>query len=88
MRAYLKSISPITRVAEVKTPIYIVHPGKDIRVIVDQGREMAKALKANNATVWYAEFTDAGHDNFPGSNANNDWFIASWAMFMKTFVLN
>ena len=27
--------------------------------------ELLKALKANNAHVWYAEFADANHDNFP-----------------------
>jgi hypothetical protein len=47
-----------------------------------------RALKANNAPVWYAEFTDAGHDSFPGTNANNDWITASWVVFLKMFVLN
>jgi dipeptidyl aminopeptidase/acylaminoacyl peptidase len=88
MRAYLKSISPITRATELRKPTFIIHPTKDIRVTVDQGRELFKVLKANNATVWYAEFTDTGHANFPGTSANNDWLLASWVMFMKTFVLN
>jgi hypothetical protein len=38
--------------------------------------------------VWYAEFTDASHDSFPGGTANNDWMLASWILFLKTFVLN
>ena len=88
MRAYLTSISPVTRAAELKKPTFILHPGKDIRVPVDQARELLKALKANNATVWYAEFANAGHDGFPGTAANNDWMLASWIMFIKTFVLN
>jgi dipeptidyl aminopeptidase/acylaminoacyl peptidase len=88
MRAYLQSISPVTRASELKKPTFILHPGKDIRVPVDQARELLKALKANNATVWYAEFANASHDGFPNTNANLDWMLASWIMFMKTFVLN
>ena len=88
MRAYLTSISPVTRASELKKPTFILHPGKDIRVPVDQARELLKALKANNATVWYAEFADASHDQFPSTAANIDWMLASWIMFMKTFVVN
>jgi dipeptidyl aminopeptidase/acylaminoacyl peptidase len=88
MAEYLKSISPITRAAELKKPTFIMQPGKDIRVPVAQARELLDALKKNNATVWYAEFADADHDNFPGTNANNDWLIAGWIHFLKTFVLN
>ena len=47
-----------------------------------------KALKGNNAPVWSFEYTNANHQNFPASNANNDFMIASWVWFMKTFVLN
>jgi dipeptidyl aminopeptidase/acylaminoacyl peptidase len=88
MREYLLSISPVTRAADLKKPTMILHPGKDPRVPVGQAQDLVKALKANNATVWYAEFTEANHENLPGSAVNNDWMIAAWIMFVKTFVLN
>jgi dipeptidyl aminopeptidase/acylaminoacyl peptidase len=88
MREYLRSISPVTRAADLKKPTLIMHPGKDTRVPVSQAQELVKALKANNATVWYLEFSDANHDNFPGTRANNDYVLYSWIMFFKTFVLN
>ena len=88
MRDYLKSISPVARASELKKPTFILHPGKDTRVPVAQARELLAALKANNATVWYAEFADANHDSFPTTNANNDWMLSSWIMFMKTFVVD
>jgi len=88
MREYLKSISPLTRASELKTPTYILHPGKDTRVPVSQARDLLQALKANNASVWYAEFADANHDGFPNTVANIDWMLASWVMFMNTYVLN
>jgi dipeptidyl aminopeptidase/acylaminoacyl peptidase len=87
-REYLRSISPVTRAADLKKPTLIMHPGKDTRVPVSQAQELVKALKANNATVWYLEFSDANHDNFPGTRANNDYVLYSWIMFFKTFVLN
>jgi dipeptidyl aminopeptidase/acylaminoacyl peptidase len=88
MREYLKSISPITRAPELKKPTFILHPAKDTRVPVAQARTLVDALKKNNATVWYAEFADASHDNFPNTNANLDWMLAAWIMFMKSFVVN
>jgi dipeptidyl aminopeptidase/acylaminoacyl peptidase len=88
MRAFLLSISPISRAAELKRPTLIVHPGNDTRVPVSQAQELVKALKANNAPVWYLEFTGVGHDNFPGSVANNDLMLYCWTLFMKTYLLN
>ena len=86
MRKFLLSISPITRAAELKKPTLIVQAGKDPRVPVDQGQELVKALKANGATVWYEEVTDANHDNLPPKGG--DYVLYSWEWFFKTFVLN
>jgi dipeptidyl aminopeptidase/acylaminoacyl peptidase len=88
MRQYLLSISPVTRAGALKKPTYILHPGKDVLVPVSQAQELMKALKANNAMVWYAEFTDATHDTLPGGAAEADFMLASWMWFFKTFVLN
>lgn len=86
MRAFLLSISPITRASDLKKPTLIVHPGKDPRVPVNQARELVKALTANNATVWYEEVTNANHDNLPA--VGGDYVLYSWMLFFKTFVLN
>jgi dipeptidyl aminopeptidase/acylaminoacyl peptidase len=88
MRAFLTSISPVSRAKDLKKPTFILHPAKDIRVPVGQARELLNALKANNATVWYAEFANADHDNFPGTNANQDWVLAAWVAFFKAYLLN
>jgi dipeptidyl aminopeptidase/acylaminoacyl peptidase len=88
MQKYLQSISPVTRAADLKTATFILHPGKDSRVPVAQAQELVAALKKNNATVWYAEFADANHENFPTTGAYNDFMLASWMWFMKSFVLN
>jgi dipeptidyl aminopeptidase/acylaminoacyl peptidase len=85
---FLKSISPVTRAHDLKKPTFILQPGKDARVPVAQARELLDALKKNNATVWYAEFADANHDTFPGSNTNYNWLFAAWIAFLKAFALN
>ncbi len=88
MREFLKSISPVTRAAEMKKPTLILHPGKDARVPVGQAQELVAALKANNAPVWYIEFADANHDNFPTTQANGDFMLEAWILFFQKFVLN
>lgn len=88
MREYLKSISPVTRAADLKKPTLILHPGKDARVPVAQAQELVQALKANNAPVWYIEFADANHDNFPRTIANLDFMLDSWILFFQKFVIN
>lgn len=85
-REYLKSISPVTRARDLKKPMLILHPGKDTRVPVAQAQEMVSALKANNAPVWYVEFTEANHDNLPGLGGT--YLLASWMWFFQSFVLN
>jgi len=88
MREYLKSMSPVTRAADLKKPTLIFQPGKDTRVPVSQALEMVQALKANNVPVWYVEFADANHDNFPSTQANGDFVLLSWIMFFQQFVVN
>jgi dipeptidyl aminopeptidase/acylaminoacyl peptidase len=86
MRAYLKSISPVTRAAELKKPTLILHPGKDTRVPVTQAQELVAALKANKAPVWYLEYSEANHDNL--GRLGGDYLLATWMAFFNAFVLN
>jgi dipeptidyl aminopeptidase/acylaminoacyl peptidase len=87
-REFLKSISPVTRAAELKKPTFILHPGKDIRVPVGQARELRDALKKNNAPVWYAEFPNASHDPFPSTGTEYNWMMAGWIAFVQQYLLN
>jgi dipeptidyl aminopeptidase/acylaminoacyl peptidase len=88
MAAFLRSISPVTRAADLKKPAFILHPGKDIRVPIGQARQLRDALKKNNAPVWYAEFPDATHDPFPSTATQYNWMLASWIVFVQNFLLN
>ena len=86
MREYLLSLSPTSHASRLKKPTFIIHPGKDPRVPVSQAQELLQALKANNANVWYVEFSDANHDNMPG--IGGDYLLASWMWFFQKFLLN
>jgi dipeptidyl aminopeptidase/acylaminoacyl peptidase len=85
MRAFLKSISPLTHAAKLKIPLFIAQGAKDTRVPPDQAESMVKAVRANGTTVWYVVY-DAGHEELPGTS--NDFNQYAWVLFAQKFLLN
>ena len=86
MRAYLTSISPVSRAADLKKPTLILHPGKDSRVPVAQAQQLVAALKGNNTPVWYLEYSEANHENL--GRVGGDYLLGTWIAFFNAFVLN
>jgi dipeptidyl aminopeptidase/acylaminoacyl peptidase len=87
IRKFLLSISPITRAAEMKTPLGIAHPANDTRVPVSQAREMVEAVKKNGVPVWYMEYAGVGHDDLLRPREFNDFNFACWIQFVKMYLL-
>jgi dipeptidyl aminopeptidase/acylaminoacyl peptidase len=85
MRKFLKSISPLTRAAQLKIPLFIVQGAKDTRVPLDQAEAMVKAVRANGTPVWYVVY-DAGHEELP-TNAI-DFNQYAWVLFVQKYLLN
>jgi len=85
MRKFLKSISPLTRAAQLKVPLFIVQGAKDTRVPPDQAEAMVKAVRANGTPVWYVVY-DAGHEELP-TNAI-DFNQYAWVLFVQKYLLN
>ena len=85
MRAFLKSISPLTHASKLKIPLYVAQGAKDTRVPPDQAEAMVKAVRANGTTVWYVVY-DAGHEELPGTA--NDFNQYAWVLFAQKFLLN
>jgi dipeptidyl aminopeptidase/acylaminoacyl peptidase len=85
MRAFLKSISPLTHAAKLKIPLLIAQGAKDTRVPPNQADAMVKAVRANGTPVWYLLY-DGGHEELSGPT--NDFSIYSWALFMQKYLLN
>ncbi len=85
MRKFLKSISPLTRAAQLKVPLFIVQGAKDTRVPPDQAEAMVRAVRANGTPVWYVVY-DAGHEELP-TNAI-DFNQYAWVLFVQKYLLN
>lgn len=58
---FLRSISPLSRVARIKTPLMIIAGKNDPRVPYTEAEQMVKALRERNAIIEYKLFEDEGH---------------------------
>jgi dipeptidyl aminopeptidase/acylaminoacyl peptidase len=85
MRAFLKSISPITHADKLKIPLFVAQGAKDTRVPPDQAASMVKAVRANGTPVWYLVY-DAGHEELPGTT--NDFNQYAWVLFVQKYLIN
>jgi len=85
MRAFLKSISPLTHAAKLRIPLFIAQGAKDTRVPLQQAEAMVKAVRANGTPVWYVVY-DAGHEEF--TQATNDFNQYAWVLFVQKYLLN
>lgn len=58
---FLRSVSPLSKVDRIKTPLMIIAGKNDPRVPYTEAEQMVKALRERNATVEYKLFEDEGH---------------------------
>ncbi len=61
-RKLLDKESPITYVANIKTPLLIIHGSSDNRTGIVQGQMLFRALKQMNRPVEYVRYPGAGHE--------------------------
>ena len=61
-RRLLEKESPISYVANIKTPLLIIHGSSDNRTGVVQGQMLFRALKELNRPVEYIRYPGAGHE--------------------------
>ncbi len=61
-RQLLERESPITYVANIKTPLMIIHGSSDNRTGIVQGEMLFRALKQMNRPVEYIRYPGAGHE--------------------------
>jgi dipeptidyl aminopeptidase/acylaminoacyl peptidase len=85
MRAFLKSISPLTHAAKIRIPIFIAQGAKDTRVPLAQAEEMVAAIRQNGTPLWYVVYTDAGHGL---TRTSNDYNTFAWVLFVQRYLLN
>jgi dipeptidyl aminopeptidase/acylaminoacyl peptidase len=58
---FLKAVSPLYRVNQIKTPLMVIHGKNDPRVPYTEAEQIVKALRERNAPVEYKLFDDEGH---------------------------
>lgn len=58
---FLRRISPISKIDQIKTPLFVISGKNDPRVPYTEGEQMVEALKKRNAVVEYKLYDDEGH---------------------------
>lgn len=61
MREFLNEISPLTRANRIKSALFLIHGLNDPRVPWTESEQVAKAARANGATVWTLIAENEGH---------------------------
>jgi dipeptidyl aminopeptidase/acylaminoacyl peptidase len=85
MAEHLAKISPTTRAADIKDPLFIVQGKNDPRVPVTEARQMAQAVRQAGGQVWYLEAADEGHGFAKKRNA--DLLFLSIVQFFREHLL-
>jgi dipeptidyl aminopeptidase/acylaminoacyl peptidase len=60
-RDFLRSISPLGKVARIRTPLMVIHGKNDPRVPYTEAEQIVKALRERGSPVEYRLFDDEGH---------------------------
>lgn len=61
VREVLERISPLTRVKEIRAPLFVVQGLNDPRVPVGEAEQIVKAVRSNGGACWYLLAKDEGH---------------------------
>jgi dipeptidyl aminopeptidase/acylaminoacyl peptidase len=86
MRAKLEEISPLTRAAEIKKPLFVIQGRNDPRVPVSEAEQIVATLKKAGTPVWYLEGKDEGHGF--SKKRNQDYQMYATIVFMQTYLLD
>ena len=81
MRAFLKSISPLTNVDQIHIPMMVVQGRNDPRVPAAQSERIVRALREQGQDVWYIEALNEGHGYV--RRENQDVYEQAAVLFLK-----
>jgi dipeptidyl aminopeptidase/acylaminoacyl peptidase len=85
MAEYLEKISPMTRVSEIKRPLFVVQGKNDPRVPVGEAKQIVDAVRKAGGTVSYLEAADEGHGFQKKKNA--DFLFLATVQFLREHLL-
>jgi len=81
MEAYLERISPLTNVAKIVKPLFVIQGLNDPRVPVSEAEQIVKAVRDNGHEAWYLLAKDEGHGF--RKKANQSVYLQSVALFVE-----
>jgi dipeptidyl aminopeptidase/acylaminoacyl peptidase len=84
-RAKLAEISPLTRVAEIEKPMFVITGANDPRVPKSEADQMVAAIRANGGEAWHLIAADEGHGF--AKKANSDYAFLAALVFWKRHLL-
>lgn len=85
-RAKLIEISPLTRVAEIKKPLFVVTGANDPRVPASEADQIVAAVRKNGGTAWHLVGTNEGHGFAKKENADYNFWAS--LVFWQQYLLN
>jgi dipeptidyl aminopeptidase/acylaminoacyl peptidase len=85
-RKKLMEISPLTRVADIKKPLFVVTGANDPRVPASEADQIVAAVRKNGGTAWHLVGTNEGHGFAKKENADYNFWTS--LLFWKQYLLN
>lgn len=85
-RAKLIEISPLTRVAEIRKPLFVVTGANDPRVPASEADQIVAAVRKNGGTAWHLVGTNEGHGF--AKKENSDYMFWASLAFWRQYLLN
>jgi dipeptidyl aminopeptidase/acylaminoacyl peptidase len=83
--AFLQRISPLTDVAKIGKPLFVVQGLNDPRVPVTEAEQVVKAVRDRGGVAWYLMAKDEGHGFKKKKNA--DFQFLATIQFFRTHLL-
>ena len=85
IRAWMERTAPLSNVAKVTKPLFIVQGMNDPRVPRTESEQMVAALKQRGVPVWYLVAKDEGHGF--RKKANQDFQFYTTLLFVERYLL-
>ncbi|PAL21317.1 prolyl oligopeptidase family serine peptidase [Sphingopyxis sp. GW247-27LB] len=85
-RAKLLEISPLTRVGDIRKPLYVVTGANDPRVPASEAEQIVAAVRKNGGTAWHLVGTNEGHGFAKKENADYQFWTS--LLFWQQYLLN
>ncbi|MBU0824174.1 MAG: prolyl oligopeptidase family serine peptidase [Alphaproteobacteria bacterium] len=85
-RKKLMEISPLTRVSDIKKPLFVVTGANDPRVPASEADQIVAAVRKNGGSAWHLVGTNEGHGFAKKENADYNFWAS--LLFWKQYLLN